>query len=527
MAGRGSRVSSGVRGVPGRVVARAVSFGYSGVVERVLDGVEMVLEPGWYGLVGDNGAGKSTLLSLLAGELEPERGRVEVDGVVVRVPQDAASPTTEVMVFGADEGGEARDLRRSLGLDVEMLGRWAGCADEGRTAGLSAGERRKWLVGAALWCRPDVLLLDEPETHLDQRSRAVLEQVLKAFGGVGIIVAHDRELLDAVTSKTLWLDGGKVRVLDGAVSFAMAVIDEERRAKVHRREVLKGVVENRAAQREAAKRVAQSASVGESTRKRMKDKNDSDARGILHKNLANWAAGTHARRAGLAQAALDEARRELAEVRVEDRLGGEISFEMEPCKRSHVLIFETPELKVGERVLLRDVRVAVARNDKVHLAGDNGSGKSTLLRAMQDSAPIPPERILFVPQEVGADEVAGLRRELGRMAPRERGRVLQIVAALGTEPERITVSERLSHGEAKKLLLAMGIVREVWLLMLDEPENHLDLASVRRLEAALVAWPGALAMVTHDVALANRVAMTRWVLRDGRVAVEAAAVSLG
>jgi ATPase subunit of ABC transporter with duplicated ATPase domains len=495
------------------------------LVERVLDGVDLVLEPGWYGLVGDNGAGKSTLLSLLAGELLPEGGRVEVDGVVVRVPQDAASPTTEVELFGADEGGEARALRRSLALDVEMLGRWGVSGEDGRVAGLSAGERRKWLVGAALWCEPDVLLLDEPETHLDQRSRAVLEQVLMGFGGVGVIVAHDRELLDAVTSKTLWLDGGRVRVLDGAVSFAMAVIDEERRAKMHRREVLKGVVESRLIQREAAKRVAQSASAGESTRKRMKDKNDSDARGVLHKNLANWAAGTHARRAGLAQVALDEARRELADVRVEDRLGGEIDFEFEPCKRSHVLIFETPALKVGERVLLRDVRVSVGRKDKVHVAGDNGSGKSTLLGAMQGSAPIPPERILFVPQEVGADEVAAMRRELGRMPSRERGRVMQIVAALGTEPERIAASERLSHGEAKKLLLALGIVREVWLLMLDEPENHLDLASVRRLEAALVAWPGALVMVTHDLALANRVASTRWVLREGLVVVEGTAMA--
>lgn len=111
------------------------------------------------------------------------------------------------------------------------------------------------------------------------------------------------------------------------------------------------------------------------------------------------------------------------------------------------------------------------------------------------------------------------------MPSRERGRVMQIVAALGTEPERIAASERLSHGEAKKLLLALGIVREVWLLMLDEPENHLDLASVRRLEAALVAWPGALVMVTHDLALANRVASTRWVLREGLVVVEGTAMA--
>jgi ATPase subunit of ABC transporter with duplicated ATPase domains len=101
-----------------------------------------------------------------------------------------------------------------------------------------------------------------------------------------------------------------------------------------------------------------------------------------------------------------------------------------------------------------------------------------------------------------------------------RGRTLSLVAALGVDPDRLLASARPSPGEARKLALALALGREAWLLALDEPENHLDLPSIERLEAALAAYGGALVLVSHDAALAARVCTTRWRIVDYALAVE-------
>ena len=116
----------------------------------------------------------------------------------------------------------------------------------------------------------------------------------------------------------------------------------------------------------------------------------------------------------------------------------------------------------------------------------------------------------------GTDAIAELEG-LGDLGPEPRGRLLQMAAALGLDPQRLVSQARLSPGEGRKLLVALGISQGYAGLFLDEPTNHLDLPSIERLEEALADYPGALVLVTHDERLARRTTSEVWRVEAGRV----------
>jgi ATPase subunit of ABC transporter with duplicated ATPase domains len=159
----------------------------------------------------------------------------------------------------------------------------------------------------------------------------------------------------------------------------------------------------------------------------------------------------------------------------------------------------------------------LGRTDRIRLEGPNGAGKSSLLAALRSAAGPDADRLLWLPQELGAAARAEALDAVRALDTAARGRTLELVAALGADPGRLLASRAPSPGEAVKLLLARALARQVWGLVLDEPTNHLDLPSVERLEAALRGWPGALLLVTHDERLAAACTRRRWRMSGGLV----------
>jgi ATPase subunit of ABC transporter with duplicated ATPase domains len=493
-----------------RVRLAGVGFSHADATPLFSD-LEIDLAPGWTALAGPNGAGKTTLLGLVAGELAPSHGHVArepADAAVAICRQMPERASPEVVAFAFRFEGTAPRTRARFGLDPDDVERWET---------LSPGERQRWQVAAALDSAPEVLLLDEPTNHLDVRARALMGEALRGFRGIGVIVAHDRAFLDALVSRTLWVDAGEVTSFSGTYSQARAQMraDLDRRSRVRREQ--KKELGRVARELDARNRRLRAAEVQLSTRVRMKGPKDSDARSILSQGKAELGAAAHARSVATMRARVEASRESLEGTRVVDELGRSLFVDWVPAPRSTLMRLEVDALVAGARTLLEPSSIVIERDARIHVAGDNGAGKTTLLGELVARWTLPPGRLLYLPQDLAREDGVAALERVRRLPPDDRGRVLSLVAALGVEPARLLASSAPSPGEARKLLLAEGLARRVWCVFLDEPTNHLDVPSIERLEAAMAAYPGALVIVTHDAELARRTTRERWTLREGRL----------
>ena len=491
-----------------------LSFAYNDAVP-LLDAADFHLPAGWTGLVGENGAGKTTLLRLLAGELRPDAGQVRCEppsAAIVVCPQTVEHLTLEIERFAERSDAVARRLAGELELVLEDLQRWST---------LSPGERKRWQIGAALGEDAEVLLLDEPTNHLDAAGRALLVGALRRFRGVGVVVSHDRLLLAELAENTLRIHRGAATIYPGAYEAARRVWEAEERAAIE--DLRRRRDEQRAIARrlDDARRTQAAADASRSSKSRMKDRHDHDARGALAKGQAASAEKRAGKTVGIVRRELDRATAATAAIAIEKDVGRSLFVGYARAPSQWLFQLESKEICVGAAPLLRDVQLGLGREDRVHLEGPNGAGKSTLVRALLATARAPTEKILHLPQDLRVDEERALLAEVRALSPAERGRVLSLVAALGVDPARLLGSAQPSPGEARKLAIALGLGRHAWACVLDEPTNHLDLPSIERLEKALVEYPGALLLVTHDRALARACTRTTWTIDRGRVGIAA------
>ena len=210
-----------------------VAFRYDTVAPEVFHDLSAAFPPGWTGVVGANGAGKTTLLRLALGELVPRCGTVRGPARRGWCPQRVETEPEALEAFLGAQDRTAARLRGILELEPSELRRWHI---------LSPGERKRAQIAVALWEDPEVLLLDEPTNHVDASVRALLERALGTFRGVGLLVSHDRGLLDALTTQCLFLDPPQGALVPGNYSAASKVREETRQAaegafQIQRREV--------------------------------------------------------------------------------------------------------------------------------------------------------------------------------------------------------------------------------------------------------------------------------------------------
>ncbi|KPI19901.1 ABC transporter related protein [Actinobacteria bacterium OK074] len=524
------------------ITCTALSFAWpDGTV--VFDGFDTAFGPGRTGLVGTNGSGKSTLLKLVAGELAPADGSVRVTGEVGYLPQNVTLDTslrvdealgiaaTRAALHAIEAGDASEDNFSAVGDDWDVEERARATLGElgldhidlDSTVGeVSGGESVLLRLAALLLRRPDVLLLDEPTNNLDLFARRRLYTAVAAFSGVLVVVSHDRELLDRV-DQIADLRAGEVTWFGGTfTAYEQAIAVEQEAAE---RTVRAAEGDLRKQKRELADAHMKLARRKRYGQKMAAQKREPKIVMGARKRAAQESAGKHRilheERLAEARERLDEA---VEAIRDDDEIRIDLPYTAVPYGRS-VLTLSDLHLAYGARV---SGELRLHGPERIALLGRNGAGKTTLLRTIAgELAPVGGEATVhvplrFLPQRLDIlDDELTVVENVARFAPaatvnRVRARLARFLFRGARADQR---AGTLSGGERFRAALAALMLAEPapQLLMLDEPTNNLDLASVRQLTSALDAYEGALVVAAHDLPFLRSIGITRWLMLDGEL----------
>ena len=513
--------------------------------KRIFENLNWEIQTGQrIGLIGANGAGKSSLFKLIEGEHAPElggsitRARSASTGYLPQQPEldlslsafDAAMQgnprvaevhaeleTVEASLGAPEVYGDERKLQRALERQHQLIEEYHSLGGDSYPErvrqlllglGLAEGELtkplsvlsggQKKLVGLArlLLVRPDVLLFDEPDNHLDLPGKMFLEKLIRDYEGTVVIISHDRYLLDAVVTHIAELEDGKLSVFTGDYSSFMA----DKETRLARQEEMFRAQQHELTRLQAAiKRYA-----------------------IWGKIYDNE---DFARKAKSMQKRLDKM--DKVEKPVLERR--KMELQLNGWRGSNkVLELESVSKSFGGRSVFSDLNETIWHGERVGLIGANGAGKSVLMRLIRGQEQ-PDAGEIRVGPSVAVGHYAQEHETLdfnqtALDAVRYAGALSESKATAFLLRYLFTykqVSQRISEfsgGERSRLQLALLVLSGANFLLLDEPTNNLDIASAEVLEGALEDFVGTVLIISHDRYFLDRTVDRLLVIEGGQLA---------
>ena len=496
-------------------------------------------------IIGKNGSGKSTLMKLVAGSLEPDSGRRIVQGGV-KVEMLAQNPKFDdaATVKGAlnlelkeifDARGEYAVVLEALGRDphnkelnarqdelikfIEAKDGWQierkieRVLEEFKlkeyenraVASLSGGEIRRVALGALILKKPDVLLLDEPTNHLDVYMVRFLEDMLKSSRQTIVFISHDRYFIDALATRSVEIEEGTLASFDGGYANYLA----------KKEEILASLAKSH-----------------ETLLKQLKAEEEWLRRGVKARLKRNEG------RKERVLAMREEAKKNpgvIRRVRLELERASKNFNQTQSVNRKKML-FEIKQLSktIGGKQLFSDFNARVLQGERIAIVGRNGSGKSTLIKILLGfEKPSSGEikrgevRVGYFDQSRSAlDDDKSLIETFcpnGGDHVMVRGRNMHVYGYLKNFlfPKEFLDKPIgvLSGGEKNRVALALLFSKEYDVLVLDEPTNDLDIATINILEDYLQSFEGAIIIVSHDRYFVDKIAHKLWAFEDTRIEV--------
>lgn len=480
-----------------------VTLTHENALAPLLEDVTAHFPEGWTGIVGANGAGKTTVLHLAAGDLQPEKGTIRRPEHVAFCPQRTDDAPPQLLRFISAAGAEAAVLRGKLQIGEDWAHRWST---------LSHGERKRAQIAVALWQQPDVLLIDEPTNHIDFVARSLLAEALAAFRGVGLLVSHDRELLDHLCRQCLFLDPPLAIMRPGGYTKAAAEAMREEESLRTERQVALQRLERLS--NSARRRQAEAARADRKKSKRGLAPGDSDGRAKIDRARVSGKDGQAGRLANQLKGRIAHTQEHVASLQVKKRYAAKFWLDgtISPRQCLFTIPAATLPLDGSRQLVIPDL--TMQRFERIAMTGANGLGKSTLIQHILGRLNVPEEHLIYLPQEIDLERTRQIMTDVHRLSHEALGLVMTVVSALGSRPERLLRNPDVSPGELRKVLLALGVIRRPHLIVMDEPTNHLDLQAIECLEEALSDCPCGLLLVSHDLRFLARVAGTRWHLQQ-------------
>jgi ATPase subunit of ABC transporter with duplicated ATPase domains len=360
----------------------------------------------------------------------------------------------------------------------------------------------------ALWLKPELLAIDEPTNHVDAEGRQIIRSGLRLYNGVGLLVSHDRELLDLLCGQCLFMEPPGVVTRPGGVTKGMAAAraarESLRRLRTARRRAYTRL------QREATKRGELARESAKRRSKRALARRDHDGREKKDRARVSGKDGVGGRLRRQMKGRLRQAQKQLEETAVAKEYTLGIWLDGCVSDRNFLLSLAAGSLALGGPKRLCFPELIIRPTDHIAVTGPNGVGKSTLIRHIVKSIDLPQERITYIPQEIDLCESQSILGRARALSDDRLGHLMTIVSRLGSRPDRLLQSTEPSPGETRKLLLAIGMSYAPHIIFMDEPTNHMDLASIECLEEALSDCPCSLVLVGHDRYFLGRLSRKSW-----------------